>query len=64
MTVFYSRVKRYISGQLRVMMWVRKSISVRTVYYKFWNDRIIEARLTIHQGHLTILVVYVRVVNS
>ena len=60
----YSGVKRHVSGQLGVMMWVRESILVKTGYYKFWNDRIIETGLKIHKGHLTILVVCVRVVNS
>jgi len=46
------------------MMWVHKQISVETDYYKFWNDRIIETRLKIQRGYLTVLVVYVRVVNS
>ena len=60
----YSRVNRYTSGQSVVMMWVHKQISVETDYYKFWNDRIIETRLKIQRGYLTVLVVYVRVVNS
>ena len=40
------------------MTGIRKSISNKTEYYKFWNDRITETRPKIHRGHLTILGVY------
>jgi hypothetical protein len=43
--VIYSGVNRYTRGQLRVMIWVHNSISNKTEYYKFWNDRIIGTRL-------------------
>ena len=35
------------------------SISNKIEYYKFWDVRIIEIRLKMHKGHLTILGVYV-----
>jgi hypothetical protein len=41
------------------MIWIHKSISNKIEYYKFWDVRIIETRLKIHKGHLTILGVYV-----
>jgi hypothetical protein len=47
--VIYSGVNRYTRGQLGVMIWTCKSISNKTEYYKFWNDRIIETRLKIKQ---------------
>jgi CRISPR/Cas system CSM-associated protein Csm2 small subunit len=57
-TVMYSGVKRYITGQLRVMISIHKSISHKIVYYKFWNDRIIETTMKINRGHSTILGLY------
>jgi hypothetical protein len=36
------------------MTWIHKSVTNKTERYKFWNDRIIERRLKIHRGHLTI----------
>jgi Endonuclease/Exonuclease/phosphatase family. len=45
-------------GQSVIMMWIHKSISNKTEYYKFWNNRITETRLKVHTGHLTILGVY------
>ena len=47
--VTYSGVNRYTRGQLGVTIWTNKSISNKTEYYKFWNDRIIETRLKIKQ---------------
>jgi hypothetical protein len=44
-------------GQSGVMMWTHESNKIE--YYTFWNNRIIETRLKIHTGHLTILAVYV-----
>ena len=35
-----------------------QSISNKIDHYKFWNDRVIETRLKIQRGHLTILAVY------
>jgi hypothetical protein len=45
--------------QSGVMMWIHKSISNKMEYYTFWNNRIIETRLKIQTGHLTILAVHV-----
>jgi len=56
--VIYSGVDRHTRGQSGVMIWIRKSISNKIDYYKFWNDRVIETRLKIQRGHLTILGVY------
>jgi hypothetical protein len=53
-----SGVKRYTTGQLRVMISIHKSISHKIVYYKFWNDRIIETTMKINRGHSTILRLY------
>jgi hypothetical protein len=41
------------------MIRIHKSISNKIEYYKFRDDLIIETRLKIHKGHLTILGVYV-----
>jgi hypothetical protein len=54
----YSGVNRYTTGQSGVMIWIHTSISNKIEYYKFWNDRIIETRIKINRGYLTILRVY------
>ena len=56
--VIYSGVNRYTIGQLGIMIWFHKAVSNKTEYYKFLNG-IIEAKLKVHRGHLTILGVYV-----
>jgi exonuclease III len=55
-TVLYSGVNRYNRGQFGVM--IHKSTSIKIEYCKFWNDRIIETRIKINRGHLTIVGVY------
>jgi exonuclease III len=40
------------------MIWVHKSIAKTIDYYKYWNDKIIEARFRINRGYLTILGLY------
>jgi hypothetical protein len=45
--VVYSGVNRYTRDQLRVMIWIHKSILNKIEYYKFWNDKIIGTRLKI-----------------
>jgi len=37
---------------------VYKSITIKTEYYKFWNNRIMQTRLKIHRVHFTFLGVY------
>ena len=57
-SVIYSGVKQNIRAQSGVMMWIHKSISKTVEYYKFWNDRIIEVRLKINRGYMTVLAIY------
>ena len=57
-TVIYSGVDRHNRGQSGVIIWIHKSISNKIDHYKFWNDRVIQTRLKIQRGHLTILGVY------
>jgi hypothetical protein len=56
--IIYSAVDRHIRDQSGVIIWIHKSISNKIDHYKFWNDRVIETRLKIQRGHLTILRVY------
>ena len=53
-TAIYSGVDRHTRGQSGVTMWIHKSVLNKIDHYKFWNDRIIEARLTTQRGQLTI----------
>jgi hypothetical protein len=55
----YHGVNRYTRSQFGVTIWIHESISNIIECYKFWNDRILETRLKIHRGHITILRVYV-----
>jgi len=57
-SVIYSGVDRHTRGQSGVMIWNHKSIANKTDHYKFWNNRVIEARMKTQRGHLTILAVY------
>ena len=54
----YSGVDRHTRGQSAVMIWIHKSIANKIDHYKFWNNRVIEARLKTQRGHLTILAIY------
>jgi len=40
------------------MIWIHKTISNKTDFYKFSNDRVIETRLQTQRRHITILGVY------
>jgi len=40
------------------MIWIHKTISNKTDFYKLWNDRVIETRLQTQRRHITILGVY------
>lgn len=57
-TVIYSGVNRNIRAQSGVMIWIHKTIARKIDHYKFWNDRILEARLKINRGYLTIFSLY------
>jgi len=57
-TVIYSGVDRHTRGQSGFMIWIYTSISNNIEHCKFWNDRVIEARLKTQRGHLSILGVY------
>jgi hypothetical protein len=43
-------VNRYTRDQLRVMIWIHKSISNKIEYYKFWSEKIIGIRLKITEN--------------
>ena len=48
--VIFSGVNRYTRGLSGVMIWIHKSISNKTEYYKLWNDKIIGTRLKITEN--------------
>jgi len=53
-----SGVDRHSRGQSGVAIWIHKSTSNKIDHYKFWNDRVIEARLKTERRHLITLAVY------
>jgi hypothetical protein len=56
--IIYSGVDRNIHGQAVVIIWCHKSINNQILYYKFWNERILEVRIKVNRGKLTLLALY------
>jgi hypothetical protein len=45
-------------AQSEAMIWVHKAISNKVDCYKIWTDRIIEVRLKITRGYVTVIGLY------
>ena len=57
-TVIYSGVNKNTRVQSGVMIWIHKTLTHKIDHYTYWNDRIIEARLKINRGYLTLFSLY------
>mgnify|MGYP002224294368 CR=1 FL=1 len=56
--MIYSGVSRFTRGQSGVVILIHKSMAHRIEHYTFWTDRIIEVRLRINRGYLTVIGLY------
>ncbi|NSM56166.1 RNA-directed DNA polymerase [Wolbachia endosymbiont of Atemnus politus] len=54
----YSGVKKEERAKSGVMIFVHKQLRKNIIHYNYWSDRIIEIRLKINRGYLTIIGVY------
>jgi hypothetical protein len=44
-----------MTAQSRVMICVHKTMSTKIDYYKFWTERIIDVKLNINRGYVTVI---------
>jgi len=55
-----SAVKQSIGAETGVILWIHKTQTEMTEYYKFWEDWVIEAIFKKNRGYLIIFGLYVR----
>ena len=56
--IFYSGVKQHIRAQAGITLMIHKKIQNTIADYTFWNERIIQIRLKISRGYLTVIRIY------
>jgi exonuclease III len=54
----YSRVKAIERAHSGVMLMVNKSLKSNKDSYNYWNDRIIQLRLKLSRGYMTVICIY------
>jgi exonuclease III len=54
----YSAVKATEKAHSGVMLMAHKSLKSKTDSYNYWSDRIIQLRLKLSQGYMTVICIY------
>jgi hypothetical protein len=54
-TLIYSGINAKTHAQAGAIIWIHNSLRNKILHYTYWNERILEVRLKLSRGNLTIL---------